>query len=152
MLTPKCIPFSFTVLLETVSLDVKELMLEALSTNIVANKIPKPTTVQPITNQASPVESKLSDSPMDMSALVEHVPDMKLGKVLSDGIRAELENLHLKGPTSKVHTQWLSPSSDSRRSVLRLARDSQDCGRGGNLRHLHPRRHAPRYAKRALLR
>ena len=115
MLTPKSIPFSFTVLLETASLHVKELMLEALSMNIAANKIPKSIIrLQPIITQTSLVESKpASDSPMDMSALVEHVPDLKLDKALSDGIRVELENLQMKGPASKVHTQWLSPTSDS---------------------------------------
>jgi alkylated DNA repair dioxygenase AlkB/lysophospholipase L1-like esterase len=114
MLSRVNIPFSFTVLLESSSLGVKELMLEALANNIAAAKSPS---CRPIHPRGVPLDTLVLDS------FVEHVPDLSLDKATSDGILVELQNLipmdthELKTGAqhtnrSKVITQWLSPSPE----------------------------------------
>ena len=83
-------------------------MLEALSKNISKLKVAALSTAihPPMQPKPNP-----NDNLLDM---VEHVPEIpELDDTLYAGIITELESLKLKGPSKKVLTQWLSPTSDS---------------------------------------
>ena len=95
--------------LETAPLEQKHQLLDALAENIATIEADNLLQVDDVTD-TNQMASLLH---VDISELVEHVPDLALDPVLSEGILAELESLHFKGPAKKVTTQWISPSSDS---------------------------------------
>ena len=55
----------------------------------------------------------LSHTPRPMSDYVEHVADLNIDDDLSKSIEDELISLQLKSSSSKIKTQWLSPSNES---------------------------------------
>ena len=110
MQTP--LPSFLSEFLKTASLELKHQLLDVLAEDIATaeaeNLLPThDTIVQP---HQDTVQTSLS---VDISELVEHVPDLKLDDILAEGILVELKSLQFKGPAKKVKTQWISPSSDS---------------------------------------
>ena len=95
------LPYCFTELLNTASLELKHLMFTALSNNIKST-------------EEHNHRHKPSPSPAEVVAdLVEHIDDPEIDDTLYYAITDELESLHLNsGQKNKVKTKWLSPTSD----------------------------------------
>jgi hypothetical protein len=107
----------FLSIVELASLDEKKQMFSILAAEIaMCEAIAQRPISQQLSdhNTAAEADNSPSDAPDSLSSLVEHVPDLGIGKTLEDGILDELTSLRLTASKSqKVQTQWLSPTSDT---------------------------------------